>query len=110
MKRELEPAATHLQTGYPEAVAGPSAPLLVHTMSNGGALGLKVVNELLKKQGRQSGVPARAIIFDSCPGETRLSIMVRAFTAPLAKSFFLLRWSASALVTLFYGIMRLGDL
>lgn len=111
MRRELEPAAAHLQSNFPDAIAGPSAPVLIHTMSNGGALNLKLINEMLRKnRPEQQGVPARAIIFDSCPGSTSLNIMVRALTAPLAKSFFLLRWSASALVTVLYGLMRLKDM
>ncbi|ORY74512.1 hypothetical protein BCR35DRAFT_321910 [Leucosporidium creatinivorum] len=94
LRRTLAPAVDHLRALHPSATPGPNSPILVHSFSNGGALGLKVLNELMsssavkgeKEQepllGRGEGVPARAIVFDSSPGIGSLSLTLRAFTAP----------------------------
>ena len=122
IRKALSPAAEHLRSTYPSARPGKDSPILVHIWSNGGCLGLRALNEMMMKaeigseeakrpllaaEGR-SGIPARAFIFDSCPGLSTLQATILAFTAPLRSRF--TRWPATALVTLVYAIGKLYSL
>ncbi|BGO98833.1 hypothetical protein RTG_01033 [Rhodotorula toruloides ATCC 204091] len=117
--KTLSPAVDVLRKGatYP---AGPSSRLLVHTFSNGGCLTLKQLNELLRSSPSSAngsadsepllkkhspGIPARAFVFDSCPGLSTLSSTMAAFTAPIKSAF--LRYPAMAVVAMVYGVLRL---
>ncbi|KDE08962.1 hypothetical protein MVLG_00686 [Microbotryum lychnidis-dioicae p1A1 Lamole] len=128
-RRALSPAVEFLRarlgdSGSAVPAAGPSSGLLVHTFSNGGCLNLKMINEMMLRSslsrisqddphGRAeysensevNGIPARAIIFDSCPGNGGLKTMVSAFTAPLNNWLF--KAPAMVLVALVFGMIRI---
>ena len=113
----LQPLASLIRTRAPAALPGPTSPVLVHTFSNGGCFGLKTLNELFEHGGKGEtqrllgegrGLPARAVVFDSCPGDTDLRITVRAFTAPLRSLW--IKVPASALVAIFYAFAKLANL
>jgi hypothetical protein len=91
---------------------GAASPILLHTFSNGGCFNLRTLNELFIAESRGNGVksggvgiPARAVILDSCPGETSLAISIRAFTAPFRSWF--TRLPAAGVVALIYGLSKL---
>ncbi|KAK4047934.1 exocyst subunit [Microbotryomycetes sp. JL201] len=127
LRRNLEPVVAHIKAEYPDARPDHRSPILVHTFSNGGCFALSAVNELLSKekakqtiassetddliQGQENGVdspqgvPARAFIFDSCPGTSNLTIMIRAFTAPIRSLW--LKLPASGIVAVAYLIGKL---
>ncbi|SCV70749.1 BQ2448_3511 [Microbotryum intermedium] len=125
----LSPAVEFLrarlgESGSAVPAAGPSSGLLVHTSSNGGCLNLKMINEMMlgsslshitkaDSQGPAEhktdsdavkGIPARAVVFDSCPGNGGLKTMVSAFTVPLNN--WLLKAPAMVLVALVFGMTR----
>ncbi|KAK4701645.1 hypothetical protein P7C70_g4582, partial [Phenoliferia sp. Uapishka_3] len=103
----LRPAHALLAARYHSVAPGPNSPILVHTMSNGGAIQLMHLNELFveaaakakvaKKEGTPllepvvapgpDCVPARAFVFDSCPGGLTLQTTIAAFTAPLKSAW-----------------------
>ncbi|KAK4052527.1 hypothetical protein OIO90_004294 [Microbotryomycetes sp. JL221] len=127
LQTRLEPVVQHLNQEFPQGIKPDhESPILVHTFSNGGCFALKTIQELWIKQRREytgiendktrllsstssndassTGVPARAFIFDSCPGTSSLAIMVRAFTAPIRQWWF--KIPASGLVALSYFVIR----
>lgn len=115
----FQPAASIIRSRAPSALPGPSNPILVHTFSNGGCFGLRTVNELFEQpaakgelqpllEEKGKGLPARAVVFDSCPGDTDLRISIRAFTAPLRSLW--TKIPASALVAFFYAFAKLSNL
>lgn len=122
MTKTLTPAADHLRSTYPSARAGKDSPMLVHVFSNGGCLGLRSLNNLMKKgqasqeqeqqpllqSEGQGGIPARSIMFDSCPGTSTLRATILAFTAPLRTWY--TRLPATALVSIVYAIGKLYTL
>lgn len=122
LHRTYEPAVAYLRARFPSATSGPTSPLLVHTFSNGGCTTLKAVDELLQAsatdveqereplvtKGARGGVPARAIVFDSCPGRTStLRTTLAAFTAPF-KTWWT-RWPATVLISALYALLKLKE-
>ncbi|GAA6041266.1 hypothetical protein JCM8097_001305 [Rhodosporidiobolus ruineniae] len=125
LPRLLEPAVEVVNKHAGGVEAGPSSPVLVHVFSNGGCATLKELNELLKRSSPRNstaanddkksllpsstscGVPARAIVFDSCPGHSTLQTTLKAFTAGIRNRF--LRVPAMAFFTVVYGVMKLVD-
>ncbi|GAA5916646.1 hypothetical protein JCM6882_001570 [Rhodosporidiobolus microsporus] len=133
LARSLAPAVdllrAHASTGATDdaRIAGPQSKILVHVFSNGGSLTLKELNELLRRPSSSTkstaadgqpllasaktpfeGVPARAIVFDSCPGHSTLRLTLRAFTAPIKSP--LVKYPAMAVFTLLYGVTALWDI
>lgn len=103
----IKPAQTYLQARHATTLPGKTSPILVHTFSNGGCLGLARLNEALAMSQPllkpvQQGIPARSFIFDSCPGTSSLIIWIRAFTAPIKSPF--LKWPATGVITLLYAV------
>ncbi|GAA5987260.1 hypothetical protein JCM11641_003385 [Rhodosporidiobolus odoratus] len=106
--------------------AGPASSLLVHVFSNGGCMGLRELNELLLHPSKPvasvtatqpllaqalsdtQDIPARCIVFDSCPGHSTLRLTLRAFTAGTKNPF--LKLPAMAVFSLLYGTITLWDL
>ncbi|KAM0789137.1 hypothetical protein ACM66B_003190 [Microbotryomycetes sp. NB124-2] len=130
LKTNLKPVVEHIRQEFPLVKAGPESPVLVHTFSNGGCFGLSAINQLLldddqgsrtgqDTQERQGllqggdeeddivtrGMPARAFVFDSCPGSSSLKIMIRAFTAPIRNMW--LKVPASGLVAIAFLVGKL---
>ncbi|KAM0747405.1 hypothetical protein T439DRAFT_329132 [Meredithblackwellia eburnea MCA 4105] len=98
----LRPAHALLAARYHSTKPGTSSPILVHTFSNGGGTNLKTLNSLfeeshkkalkngasetdplLAKDAGPSLLPARAFVFDSLPGGTKVVHALRAFSAPI---------------------------
>ncbi|GAA5870928.1 hypothetical protein JCM3774_003483 [Rhodotorula dairenensis] len=108
--------------------AGPQqSDLLVHTLSNGGCLTLQELNELVlhhhhhrrhcsnsevsqseREQRPTYGIPARAFIYDSCPGLSTLQSTIRAFSAGLRNPW--VKYPAVAAISLMYGVLRLWSM
>ncbi|GAA5829913.1 hypothetical protein JCM11251_007930 [Rhodosporidiobolus azoricus] len=131
LAKSLSPAVdllrAHAKTGdAAKGTAGTKSKILVHVFSNGGSLTLKELNELLRQPsssaksvsadgqsllGEQKkaleGIPARAIVFDSCPGHSTLRLTLRAFTAPIKSPW--VQYPAMVFFTLFYGLTNLYD-
>ncbi|KAG0658291.1 hypothetical protein C6P46_005842 [Rhodotorula mucilaginosa] len=110
----IQPAADLLRARV-NGLAGPKSDLLVHTLSNGGCLTLQELNEqLLRRPGAATGVattrgiPARAFIFDSCPGLSTLKSTIRAFSAGIRNP--VVKYPAVAAITLMYGVLRLWSM
>lgn len=128
--KALEPAVRVVQQQIGPSSAQlklPTTPppsILVHAFSNGGCRSVMQLDEQLRRlnpdglQAKAVSVPSSSAIvseltrsnsiFDSCPGNTSLTIMVRAFTAPIKSR--LLKIPASGLVALLYligGIVNL---
>ncbi|KWU43284.1 DUF829-domain-containing protein [Rhodotorula sp. JG-1b] len=115
----IQPAADLLRARV-HGPAGPKSDLLVHTLSNGGCLTLQELNEQLLR-GREKGVsspaatvattrgiPARAFIFDSCPGLSTLKSTIRAFSAGIRNP--VVKYPAVAAITVMYGVLRLWSM
>lgn len=89
---------------------GPTSDVLVHTLSNGGCLTLQELNEHLRKNASAAGsaqpatIPARAFIYDSCPGLSTLTSTIRAFSAGLRNP--LVYYPAVAAITVMYSVLR----
>ncbi|GAA5875433.1 hypothetical protein JCM8547_004404 [Rhodosporidiobolus lusitaniae] len=95
--------------------------VLVHVFSNGGCSTLRELNELLRKAAFSSSsssdvpaqerafqaLPARALIFDSCPGHSTLRLTLRAFTAGIKNK--LVKYPSYVFFTLLYGAIKLWD-
>jgi hypothetical protein len=94
----LRPAHSLLQSRFP------SSAILLHVFSNGGCLSLRSLNSLFTEAGAE-GIPARGIVFDSCPGEATLQLVVGAFTTGLRSCW--TRWPAIALITLLYSLLKI---
>ncbi|BGP15464.1 hypothetical protein JCM10213_000180 [Rhodosporidiobolus nylandii] len=106
------------------AAAGPESNILVHVFSNGGCMSLKELNELLRRPAsgatradgeprlngakQLDGVPARCIVFDSCPGHSTLRLTLRAFTAGMKSRW--LKLPVMAFFSLLYGGLKLIDI
>ncbi|GAA5911565.1 hypothetical protein JCM5296_007211 [Sporobolomyces johnsonii] len=122
--RALAPAVDLIRARS-TGTAGPESRILVHVFSNGGCMTLKRLNELLAKPTPTAGtgekepllesedeqvarrLPARAVVFDSCPGGTSLQITLRAFTAPIRSRW--LKLPAMAALTLIYGATKIWN-
>lgn len=112
----IQPAADLLRARVNGMKAGPKSHLLVHTLSNGGCLTLQELNEQLLRRGTATGVatttrggiPARAFIFDSCPGLSTLKSTIRAFSAGIRNP--VVKYPAVAAITLMYGALRLWSI
>ncbi|GAA5926070.1 hypothetical protein JCM3775_005194 [Rhodotorula graminis] len=113
----LVPAADVLRSRTSGYTAGPSSGLLVHAFSNGGCLTLKTLNELMRPSradGRQpiaaatTPLPARAIVFDSCPGQASLSGIIAAFTAGVKSP--LVKVPLMGVLSVVYAFLRLWDM
>ncbi|GAA6007562.1 hypothetical protein JCM10207_006387 [Rhodosporidiobolus poonsookiae] len=126
----LFPAVELLQAhaaraGPPTDAVGPKSTVLVHAFSNGGCMSLKALNELLRKSASSSrpsvtskdpllpgntaitSIPARAIVFDSCPGHSTLSNTLEAFTAGIKSRF--VKYPAMAFFAVFFFVHKLVD-
>ncbi|BGP57893.1 hypothetical protein JCM8202v2_005542 [Rhodotorula sphaerocarpa] len=121
----IRPAADLLRSRT-NGLAGPQSDLLVHTLSNGGCLTLQELNEQLRRTGLQSppppeprekdevatidvqrpaeGIPARAFVYDSCPGLSTLTSSIRAFSAGIRNP--LAYYPAVVAISAMYGLLR----
>ncbi|GAA5933842.1 hypothetical protein JCM1841_001315 [Sporobolomyces salmonicolor] len=125
LNRALAPAVDLIRARSATGTAGPESRILVHVFSNGGCMTLKRLNELLTRPMPTAGagekqpllqrdaeqvarrLPARAIVFDSCPGGTSLRITLRAFTAPIRSRW--MKLPAMAVLTLIYGATKIWN-
>lgn len=134
-RARLAKAVDWIRDRHPGITAGRESPVLVHTFSNGGCFNLQHMHELFlsaakaKRSGpssnagtpktplsptdemrkyEQKGLPARCLVFDSCPGEGSLAVSVRAFTAPIRNR--LLKWPAMAVVAIVHLFFQLLNL
>ncbi|CAE6472630.1 unnamed protein product [Rhizoctonia solani] len=73
--------------GINEHTEAKNSGLLVHTFSNGGALGqtslARTIAESLPLKATTPALPAQAFIYDSLPGILNLRVTALAFTAPI---------------------------
>lgn len=97
----------------------------MHTLSNGGCLTLQELNEQLRRTGLRSppppeprekvdeaaaaqrpaeGIPARAFVYDSCPGLSTLTSTIRAFSAGIRNP--LAYYPAVVAISAMYGLLR----
>ncbi|GAA5991889.1 hypothetical protein JCM10908_002256 [Rhodotorula pacifica] len=109
-KSAIQPAAEYvLARTTPEK----KSDLLVHTLSNGGCLTLQELNEqILRSKGETErggpGMPARAFVYDSCPGLSTLQSTIRAFSAGLKNP--IVKYPAVVAITILYGVLRLWSI
>ncbi|BGP39390.1 hypothetical protein JCM10449v2_003328 [Rhodotorula kratochvilovae] len=116
--RALSPAVDVLRARTSGYTAGPSSGLLVHAFSNGGCLTLKMLNELLRAEGKTDDAQplvaaakqllARAIVLDSCPGLQNFKGTIAAFTAGVKSPF--VKVPLVAILTVVFGALRLWDI
>ncbi|GAA6058848.1 hypothetical protein JCM10212_002792 [Sporobolomyces blumeae] len=110
---------------------GRQSKILVHVFSNGGCMTLKWLNEELVRARRPDdgissssatpstttaslkpnspfGLPARAIVFDSCPGKSSLLVTMRAFSAPIRNKW--IKVPTMGFLAILHGVLSLWNL
>ncbi|KAJ2918164.1 hypothetical protein MD484_g2257, partial [Candolleomyces efflorescens] len=97
------------QNGAPldSSLSNSTSGILVHTFSNGGSWHLAALSSLFQDSFKEAGYPTHnlpptAMILDSCPGIDGLEGSKRAFVNAIRNP--IIRYLASALVTIFYLI------
>ncbi|GJN89478.1 hypothetical protein Rhopal_002464-T1 [Rhodotorula paludigena] len=115
LTRSFMPAVDLLKARASGFTAGPQSGLLVHIFSNGGCLTIKHINDLLRQSSVKGdarpllakGLPARTVIFDSCPGLATWANSMRAFTAGVKSPF--VKYPMITVLSVIYGFIRLWD-